>query len=356
MKKIGIITLTGNKNYGNKLQNYALQKIIEKNKFEAYTIWKHQNIINYKIKRLIKLLLKKNMNFADYIREKNFEKFNTIINNYYMKSNNTKLLDNFIDYYVIGSDQIWNPNVINRYLGIEILKNKNKKISYSASLGVSSVDKEYEKIIKENFSKENINKISVREEAGKQIIEKITNRKDIEVLIDPTMLLTSEEWDKVSKKPRQLKNIKEDKYILNYFLGELSELRKQEIERIAKENNCHIINILDKKDPFYTCGPAEFLYLEKNAFLICTDSFHSCVFSILFDTPFIIFDRQQKGLENMNSRLETLLSKFKLENRRFNGEKITKENLDHDYVEAYKILEKERKKSEEFLKKALDIE
>ena len=56
----------------------------------------------------------------------------------------------------------------------------------------------------------------------------------------------------------------------------------------------------------------------------------------------------------MNSRLETLIEKFKLKNRKFNG-KITDKNLKHDYTEAYKILEKERKKSEEFLKKALDI-
>ena len=56
----------------------------------------------------------------------------------------------------------------------------------------------------------------------------------------------------------------------------------------------------------------------------------------------------------MNSRLATLISKFKLKNRKFEGE-ITKENLNHDYSEAYKILEEERKKSKKFLEKALDI-
>ena len=57
----------------------------------------------------------------------------------------------------------------------------------------------------------------------------------------------------------------------------------------------------------------------------------------------------------MNSRIDTLLSKFKLEDRRFNGKEITEDNLKHDYTEAYKILEKERKKSKDFLEKALDI-
>ena len=165
------------------------------------------------------------------------------------------------------------------------------------------------------------------------------------------MLLVDKEWDKVSKKPDMLK---QGKYILNYFLGDLSEFRKNEIERIAKENNCEIINILDKNSSFYECGPSEFLWLEKNAFLICTDSFHSSVFALLYDRPFIIFDREQSGIENMNSRLDTLVNKFNLKNRKFK-DKITEENLNHDYTEAYKILEKERKKAEDFLKKALGI-
>ena len=57
----------------------------------------------------------------------------------------------------------------------------------------------------------------------------------------------------------------------------------------------------------------------------------------------------------MNSRIDTLLSKFKLEDRRYNGKSITKKNLEHDYSNAYQILEKERVKSKMFLEKALDI-
>ena len=94
--------------------------------------------------------------------------------------------------------------------------------------------------------------------------------------------------------------------------GELSKERKDEIERIAKENDCEIINILDKNSPFYVCGPSEFLYLEKHAFLICTDSFHSSVFAILYNRPFVIFDREDKE-ENMGSRLDTLINKFKFQ-------------------------------------------
>lgn len=224
-----------------------------------------------------------------------------------------------------------------------------QKIAFSASFGISELPEKYKQ--KTTEALKTFKAISVREDSGKKIVEELTGRTDVEVLVDPTMLLTPEEWDKVSKKPEQLNF---DKYILCYFLGELSQQRKKEIERVAKENECKIINILDKKDPFYETGPSEFLYLEKNAFLICTDSFHSSVFAILYNRPFIVFDRED-SLVKMNSRLDTLLKKFELEDRWYEGE-IKKEQLKTDYTKAYEILEKERKKSINFLKKALDIE
>lgn len=351
MKKVGILTLVGNNNYGNRLQNYALSKKIDSMGFKTETIWICKNKFNAKIKEKSKVL--SSLFIKKYKRYYNFVQFtNGKIKNRYSKDIN--LIKN--DYYkfVTGSDQVWNYNFKSFDKNFLLLFSEyNKNISYAASLAVDSITDNFVDLFKNGIK--NIRNISVREDKTKDILIDLTKRKDIEVLIDPTMLLTSEEWDKVSKKPRQLKNIKEDKYILNYFLGELSQSRKQEIERIAKENNCHIINILDKEDPFYTCGPSEFLYLEKNAFLICTDSFHSSVFGILYNTPFIVFEREDKAAK-MNSRIDTLLSKFKLKNRKFNDKEITKENLNHDYTEAYRILEKERKKSEEFLKKALDIE
>ena len=141
-------------------------------------------------------------------------------------------------------------------------------------------------------------------------------------------------------------------HILNYFLGEISKDRKKEIEKIATENNCDVINILDTNSPFYNCGPGEFLYLEKNAFLVCTDSFHSSVFSIIYDTPFVVFERQDK-FDSMNSRIDTLLSKFKY--RKFNGN-ISNDLLKCDYSEAKEILEREKEKSREYLCKALDAD
>lgn len=344
MNKIGIITIIDNMNLGNRLQNYALECKLKtiKNNILVVTIKYNSNGTIRIIKNFIKQLL--NKKFKNRI--KNFSTFNKAIN--ITKINNNKIND--FNNIIVGSDQVWNPN-FGRLSDEELLLhvNPSKRVSYAASFGITKLPEQYEDKVRKELSK--FKAISVREDAGKKIVEELTERTDVEVLVDPTMLLTSEEWDKVSKKPTMLHT---DKYILNYYLGELSDSRKEEINRVAKENNCEIINILDKNSPFYECGPSEFLYLEKNAFLICTDSFHSCVFAILYNTPFLVFDREQEGLVSMNSRIDTLLSKFKLEDRRYSN-KITDKDLKCDYTEAHKILNEEKIKSDNFLKISLDI-
>ncbi len=351
MKKIGILTINDDGNYGNRLQNYAVQKFCEKNNQKTETIHNQKGIVgNRVLKRKIGKLIKSF--FKKYQRYNLFMKFNKNIkySKYYIdESNIPNNLSDEYDLFFTGSDQVWNPTFTRKMTDIDFLTfaDNKKRNSFSASFGISEIPEDMKGYYKERLN--GLNNISVREDRGKEIIEELTGRTDVEVLVDPTMLLSADEWDKVAKKPKQLKT---DKYILNYFLGELSEERKNEINRIAKENNCEVINILDKQSSFYQTGPSGFLYLEKNAFLICTDSFHSSVFAILYNRPFIVFDREDKEVK-MNSRIETLINKFNLKNRRFEGN-ITKENLEHDYTEAYKILEKEKEKSNRFLEKCLN--
>ena len=368
-KTAAIITLYGNNNYGNKLQNYAVQEVLKKMGLDVITI-KNVPELNIKDKYFLRAihyyyrkfihnrilhddLYTDNQYNKNADRTKNFIIFDRYINKSKKYFNFFDCSNYKFDYYFVGSDQVWNP-----FFGLfdfgflDFVEDNSKKISFSASIGVDNIPDDEKSKFKDSVSKFKL--LSLREEKGKETVEKLTGRKDIEVLIDPTMLLTQKEWDKVMNKPKQLDDIKNGKYILNYFLGELSDSRRNEIEKVAKINDCHIINILDKDDLFYTCGPSEFLYLEKHAFLICTDSFHSSVFAILYNKPFVIFDREDKE-ENMNSRIDTLINKFKLKNRRYNGKNITKENLNYDYTEAYKVLEKERKKSIDFLERALDI-
>lgn len=359
MKNVAIVTIYDDNNYGNRLQNFAVQeKLNSLSNIECITITNIEPLNNkstgkdriVQLAKTIYVLLRKKVS-TNANRHKNFRKFDKNINHTKSYFRYDKYRKEKFDYYIVGSDQVWNPK-LGRLKDFDLLTfvdENEKKIALSASFGINDIPGDKRADISKFVDM--FKAISMREDRGREIVQTLTNRTDVETLIDPTMLLTATDWDKVSNKPKQLG---EEKYILNYFLGKLSDERKKEIERIAKENNCKIINIMDPKDPFYTCGPSEFLYLEKNAFLICTDSFHSSVFAILYDRPFIVFDREQEGMANMNSRIDTLINKFNLKNRRFTG-KITKENLEHDYSEAYKILEDEREKSDIFLKNALEV-
>ena len=351
MKKAGIVTINDFNNYGNRLQCYALQEALKKINVKPENIYNDNFSIRIRLKKIKNIIIKTILNYDNQNnvnrRRKAFKNFNKNICFSKYKIHCSKIKKDFsneYDFFVTGSDQVWNLN-LKSISDIDFLHfaPDKKKNSYAASLGVSEVDDAKKDYYKKMLS--NYNSISVREDAGKKIIEDITLRKDVEVLLDPTMLLNDKDWDKVAKKPKALNN---QKYILIYFLGELSEERKKEISKFAKEMDCKIINVLDKNSVFYGTGPSEFLYLEKNAELICTDSFHSSVFAILYKTPFLIF-RREGGNLNMNSRLDTLLSKFELKDRVYKG-KITKDMISLDYSNAYRILTKEREKSFEFMK------
>lgn len=355
MKRVGILTINDNDNYGNRLQNYAVQEYLKKNNYIVETITNRKGIIGKNIvNEKIKIFIKRFFPQRKFKRITCFNRFNKNIDfsKIYIDLNNvpTNLTDKY-DYFFTGSDQVWNPT-FGRMSDIDFLTfaSKEKRNSFSASFGINKIPEEMKEYYKDKLN--NMKNISVREDSGKEIIKELTGRTDVEVLVDPTMLLSSDEWDKVARRPKQLKT---DKYILNYFLGEMSEECKEEINRIAVQNECQVINILNPKDSFYETGPSEFLYLEKNAFLVCTDSFHSSVFSIIYDTPFIVFERNKKGEIPMNSRIETLLSKFHLEDRKFQG-KITQQLLTANYKEAKEILEVEKEKSIQFLREALELE
>jgi len=336
MKKIGLVTLNGYFNYGNRLQNYALTKFLEKNGYKVYTIW------DKNIKSIIKEKIKINLKFIK--KYKRFSNFYDFSKSNIEEISSKELKDKKIDYVVIGSDQTWNFNeIINNKLLLGIGYEDIPTISYSASVGLSYIPNEYQALYKKSLSR--LKKISVREKTGKDILMNLLDRKDICVNIDPTLLLNSKDWNYVSKKPE---NYNGEKYILNYFLGELSNDKKKSIEEFAKKNNCEIINLLDCNSPYFTCGPSEFLFLIKNSFLVCTDSFHACVFSFIYDIPFVVFDRYEKNVGNMGSRIDMLLSQFKLENRRYNSKEITRENINHNYSKSYKILEKEKKESKKY--------
>lgn len=316
MKKNAIITLYGEVNYGNRLQNYAVIKCFEKWGIQAETIVRRTfglrdrcvQIRNKAACLLMRSYLKENR--PDLVRTDTFQKFtrNYIPTIFYKKKAMPDLLKRY-DYFVVGSDQVWNPcfsgfeNIFDEMLLTDVPR--EKKMCIAPSFGVSQIPEEWE----EKFAAALLEfpKLCAREESGAKIIHKLTG-KDASVMIDPTLMLDAAEWDMVSK---PIKNLS-DRYILEYFLGTSLQEADKKLEELVQQYGEQRIRLLDKTNPdIYVSGPSEFLYLIKHSALVRTDSFHACVFSILYHKPFIVY-RRQGNEKDMFSRIITLLELFEV--------------------------------------------
>lgn len=371
IEKVGIITLNGYHNYGNRLQNYALQEIVKKLGFEVETIIiqdMHSNIniftnyinkisklkkiskiydivkktlINYVNRKLINKRTRKFKDFSNkYIVEKKFNYCESDMENFTSKYN----------FFITGSDQVWKPTNNSRlFIYFLTFVESSKRIAYAPSFGVTNISNKHIENYKIWLT--GMNKLSVREEAGAKIIKELTGRES-EVLIDPTLMLSKEEWLSVSKVSS---NKPKCKYILTYFLGGPTKEAEKKVKDIAEQNNLEIINLVDFKDKeTYITGPSEFIDYINSASVFFTDSFHGVVFSILLQTPFVIYERVSKSA-SMYSRIETLLDMFNLRAREAHNIKDNDEIFEMDFTHVTPILELERKKAINYLKDALEV-
>src|SRR5699024_11251798 len=167
-----------------------------------------------------------------------------------------------------------------------------------------------------------------------------------EVLVDPTMLLTREEWLEVAN---VAKNKPKNKYILTYFLGGIPEKHEKEIFDLSKRYSMPIINLGDIEEAeTYKTGPSEFIDYINDSSIFFTDSFHGVVFSILLNTPFVVYDRATAS-STMYSRIETILNKLNLREREVDNIDFADDIFTIDYSHTLSVLTKEREKSDTFL-------
>jgi exopolysaccharide biosynthesis predicted pyruvyltransferase EpsI len=379
IKKVGILTLPGYFNYGNRLQAYATQEVIKSLGFDPYILiieYIFPELKNSKINNILKLIMKsrkipikevcprvlnkiKRTIFL-YINKRIIKEREEIFKNFskiYLKEifyNNTKEslknLSNNYDFFITGSDQVWNPFCTNSFYFLSFT-NKNKRIAYAPSFGVSNIPNKYINFYKNWLSK--MKKISVRETTGSQIVYNLI-RQNVIVLIDPTLMLTKKQWLSISK--RNIKRPEKD-YILIYFLGEKTKQKyKKQIKKITEYSSLEIVNITDLRNKeTYKISPNEFIDYVNSASLVLTDSFHGVIFSILMKVPFIAFPRIEstKDSKSMFSRIENLLQKFKLESRKINNIELDNQIFDCNFLHIPPILEYERNKAINYLRSAL---
>lgn len=263
----------------------------------------------------------------------------------------SKVADEY-DYFVTGSDQVWNPY----FADLEKLFIKfapgGKRISYAASISCPEIPQDKLQMFIDGIN--GMKAISVREQAGAELIEQLTGRK-VEVVADPTMLVAAEKWREIARKPSWLKG--DEEILTTYFLGKRPD---EIISRLADAQGLKVVNILDEHVfEHYAVAPEEWLWLIDHAKLMYTDSFHGTVFSILFRRPFVVAERIGDGCVNkMTSRIDTLLGKFGLEARRGtkeNGYMI--ENPMHiRYGDVEMVLAADKTRAVSYLCKALDLE
>jgi hypothetical protein len=255
------------------------------------------------------------------------------------------------DYFVVGSDQVWNPyfgDLKNNFLSFAPF---DKRIAYAASIATPEIPADKKKIFEEGLT--GMKWISMREEEGADIVRKFTGR-EVPVVVDPTMLLTPDEWRKVSRQPAWYHG---KDYILTYFLGTRPD---ESIQAIARKSELSIVNLLDEKNyEHYVTGVDEFIWAIEHASLVYTDSFHGTVFSILFQRPFVVCNRVGKGCFNkMSARIDTLLNYFNLENRRgtYKNKYCIDNPLKITYGNTEAVFARERERSDQYLRKVLNLE
>lgn len=333
MKKIGIVTIES-LNYGNRLQNYALQEVVKSLGYNVETIRRvNHKALKQVIKRLIPIINLKANKMADFNKLINFSDFVIGRDDY------PETIDKEYDYFICGSDQIWNPLIWFAGGKCDFLQfaSHEKRISYAASFGINEIPDEYKDIYSDYLKC--FHKLSVREEQGVSIIKNLADR-DAEVVLDPTMLLSSSEWKRVAKKSRY---IPIEKYVLVYLLGPASDECKEAIEYYSK--TMKVFNIRQKffGNQEIPIGPAEFLYAIEHASIVLTDSFHCTVFSVIFERPVYTFNRV--GIE-MSSRIKTLHSMLGIFQTDY-------KNIEINMNDAKENIEFLKVKSLDYLKRAL---
>ncbi len=343
--KIAILTLPLHTNYGGILQAYALQTVLQRMGHEVeilqsdLTAFPHKNWLlplAY-CKRIARKILfdKKAPIFIE--KKKAMEK--TIIEQYtsqfinkYINLRKIKSLRDIksgdYDAIVVGSDQIWRKPYFNGMWHspindafLDFTKNWNiKRISYAASFGLDNIS-EYSTsdIQKSKKAIQQFDAVSVREDSGIAICKDNFDIKAAHVL-DPTMLLTKDDYEILVKQI----GVPESPGDMLCYILDPSEFKSKVISKIADKNSLTPFNVFAEIDninlsPSQRVQPPVESWLRgfMDAKFIVTDSFHACVFSIIFDKPFIAIGNAERGM----SRFLSLFTSFSLQNRLFLPEK-----------------------------------
>lgn len=293
--RIGILTIHAAINYGSMLQAYALQRAIETeapaDAVELIDYLPPYIMDGYSLNPLknlgsLKSFAKYCINFSDRKkRNRVFEKFSRDCfrtnGRKYTNSLQLKKDGGNWDVCILGSDQVWNPEIVaqDRAFWLDFAEG-SYKASFASSFGTTSIPESYRKELVQALN--GFDKIAVREPSAAHMLSDVIH--PITVTCDPVFLLSAEQWAELERKPKDIP----DRYILFYTVE-----RNEKLEALAKQAAEHYgIPVVDVgfrgnprgyfglHSPEY--GPREFLYLIRHADYMATNSFHGTAFATIF--------------------------------------------------------------------------
>ena len=363
--KIVILTLPLHTNYGGILQAYALQTVLERNghkvvvfdtpnEYSLPPLWKlplcfAKRIVMKCLGKSQEIFLERHLNHERHVIAQYIQPFvdNHIHRKVIRSFKELKATD--YDAIVVGSDQVWraiyfspmwfHQPIDNAFLAFA--ENWNvKRLAYAASFGTNEWEYTDEETLrcKELIGK--FNAISLREEGGVELCRKYFNVM-VQHVLDPTMLLSVDDYMALFRKCNTSKS---HGNLLVYVLDETSELSEL-VNDIVTEKHLVPFSVnnpyeADENKPLEDrIKPSVETWLRGffDAELIVTDSFHACVFSIIFKKQFIVVGNKSRGM----SRFESLLKMFGLEDRLVNGcdDFLNLSAINYDLVyEKYRVL------------------
>ena len=375
--KIGILTLPLHTNYGGILQAYALQQVLQGMGHEAMVLDEEKQF-HFSLKRRIEMYVKGKV-------KRLLQGKNTIIYSpeYYKQlwAARTRYTGQFVsehivrrvvkdvseisegefDAFVVGSDQIWRARYAQPFPGVGnafLLFSKGwdiKRISYAASFGTDHWEYNKSDTVNCSMMAQAFDAISVREASGIMLCREYLG-VDAQQNIDPTLLLDADDYVKLVKRNTP----QSPGTLMCYALDQGKEV-EDIVSCIAKEKMLtpfyansqtenHRLTLEERVQP-----PVEqWLQGFRDAEFIVTDSFHACIFSILYRKPFVVIGNKCRGM----TRFESLLQIFGLEGRLVSSYEDYKQKVEEllqpiDYEPVYRILAEKRGEAIKFLEEAL---
>jgi|LAHS01.1.fsa_nt_gb hypothetical protein len=360
-KKVCIVTITDLNNYGNRLQNFALVSFLENNFYcNVRTLWPNYTISFLSAGHYLYCQLKDFLMFFLFrqktvcaSRYRRFVRFNRIIKKsraLLLPFGKFFILKNHFEYFISGSDQVWNPD-FTLPLNISFLTfaGKKQRLSYAASFGRGSLT--MEEIAKISPMVGEMNLLSVREPGSLALIRKMTNG-EASLSIDPVFLISSKEWSAfcmrhVSSKAELMVKTP---ILFVYWLGHENEIVFRRIKEIGEKRllnvvfcspNCSMSNV----NNFSDCSPWDFVYLLAHASLVVTNSFHGTAFSLIFHRDFYCIQRFDKDAPKNDTRLLALKQEFLIDPSRFDITNDKPADISWGSVDSKIRFEKERSSS-----------